>query len=182
MPSILTTARTGPCCSTVTCLTSLMYRSRFGELTGSSVGPLCRMQTSWPAPAICFPAMVIELRMFAPLVGSTHCNAPVSIVISRGAFLTVSDPAAPEPAPIESVAGALIPAGTTVAKPLHLSEPSGQYAIGQLCSGSAFPSATRLKLAPFFTAPCAPGTPQLTPVGITGFSGPSQESDTEPAT
>ena len=36
--------------------------------------------------------------------------------------------------------GPAVPAPATVAKPLHLSEPSGQYASGQVCKGSGLPS------------------------------------------
>ena len=79
------------------------------------------------------PPMLMELRIFAPLRGMEHCMAPVS---TSDGFAVVLDGdrriGRVRPGPcnaakfIERVAGPLNPAGTTVAKPLHLMDPSGQ--------------------------------------------------------
>ena len=126
MPSIFTTPRTGPDCSTVTCFTSLRYFSRPGESSGVVAGPFCRMHTSWLAPAIGFPPKFIEPMMLEPLRGIAHCSAPVSTVTDLLSDLTLRMPAAVEAASVESETGPWDPAGMTVANPLHLMEPSGQ--------------------------------------------------------
>ena len=69
----------------------------------------------------------------------------------------------------------------TVAKPLHFRLPSGQYASGQLSSGSAFPSAAAsVNVCSFRTVPRAHGTPQLTPLSSAGPAPPSQPTATPP--
>ena len=125
MPSIFTTPRTGPDCSTVTLFTSLTNFSRAGESTASVIGPFCRMHTNWPAPATFAPPRLIESMMFAPLVGIEHLRAPVSTTTEPPSFVTLSAPDADDD-PCDNVTGPARPAGTTVAKPLHFSEPSGQ--------------------------------------------------------
>src|ERR1051326_1103067 len=68
---------------------------------------------------------------------------------------------------------------TTVANPLNFSEPSGQYASGQVCSGPLFPPApVSANVWLGRTAPRAQGTPQLTPVPIAGASPSSHRSAT----
>src|ERR1019366_836029 len=82
--------------------------------------------------------------------------------------------------PVDKVIGPARPAGTTVAKPLHLMEPSGQYASGQVCNGSCLPGALSWKLELRLTASWGQGTPQLTPAGTSGGCSPSHESVTVP--
>jgi hypothetical protein len=106
--------------------------------------------------------------MYGPLRGMAHWSVPVSTVTEFLPVLTLRVPMEEEAAPVESEIGPWNPAGRTVAKPLHLMEPSGQQASGQLCTGRLLPCALRLKLEPRSTVPCAQGTPQLMPVGRVG--------------
>src|ERR1039457_6685407 len=82
--------------------------------------------------------------------------------------------------PVDKVIGPARPAGTTVAKPLHLMEPSGQYASGQVCNGSSLPGALKWKLELRRTASWGQGTPQLTPADTSGGRAPSHERVTVP--
>src|ERR1019366_8321870 len=82
--------------------------------------------------------------------------------------------------PVDKVIGPARRAGTTVAKPLHLMEPPGQYASGQVCNGSSLPGALKWKLELRRTASWGPGTPQLTPADTSGGCPPSHESVTVP--
>ena len=45
------------------------------------------------------------------------------------------------PSVVASLNGPLASAAVTVATPVHLSEPSGQYASGHVCTGNVLPSA-----------------------------------------
>jgi hypothetical protein len=70
--------------------------------------------------------MVIESMRFAlPASGIEHCSAPVSIATDLPLFVTFNTPEAAD-GPETNVTGPTSPAGTTVARPLHLTEPSGQ--------------------------------------------------------
>ena len=68
-------------------------------------------------------------------------------------------------APTESAIGVFKPAGTTVAMPVHFTEPSGQYASGHVWAGSSAVPLRRLRVAAGVRAPCGQGTPKLTPAG-----------------
>src|ERR1035441_1218280 len=83
-------------------------------------------------------------------------------------------------APVDKVIGPARPAGTTVAKPLHLMEPSGQYASGQVCNGSSLPGALRWKLELRPRTAGGRATPQQPPADTSGGCSPSHESVTVP--
>src|ERR1035437_753505 len=124
------------------------------------------------------PSIVIDSTRFAPPAsGMEHCRAPVSTIIDLALFTTFRVPKLAA-APVDRVRGPASRAGTTVANPLHLIEPSGQKASGQLCTGRSLPPAFRLKVEARATAPCGHGTPQLTLPPTSGASPPSQESET----
>src|SRR5208283_45286 len=65
--------------------------------------------------------------------------------------------------------------------PLHMTEPSGQYAVVQVCIGTVLPSAVLRVIASFgWTLPLGQGTPQLTPWAVSGGWPSSQLSATGP--
>src|SRR5260370_7225159 len=67
----------------------------------------------------------------------------------------------------------------TAANALNLTEPSGQYASGQVWTGSALPeSAVSAKVCSRFTVPRAHGTPQVTPTSAPGAPPSSQRTST----
>ena len=75
------------------------------------------------------PPTFIELSRFWPDIGTVHFRAPVSTETESLFFVTFTSPLVP-PEPTDKVTAKSIPAGTTVAIPLNLMEPSGQYASG----------------------------------------------------
>src|SRR6185369_9715289 len=121
------------------------------------------MQTSSPAPTTDRPSTVIDsIRFTLPAAGITHLSEPVSIVRSLPFFVTLTEPETAE-RPEDKVKEFDSPAGTTVANPIHLSEPSGQYASGQDCKGNCCPFDVKAKVSLRWTEPCGQGTPKLTP-------------------
>jgi hypothetical protein len=84
------------------------------------------MQASCPAPTTARPSTVIDSTRFAlPAGGIVHRSAPVSTITEPPALVTFRPPITVD-GPVARVTGPVIPAGTTVAKPLHFNEPSGQ--------------------------------------------------------
>ena len=89
------------------------------------------MQTSWAFLVISFPPMRMSVTRSVPLSGIVQTSAPVSTTTAWPSFVTFSAPAAvvafaAAPEAGESVNGSLTPAGITVAKPVHFTDPSGQ--------------------------------------------------------
>jgi hypothetical protein len=128
-PSIFTTARTGPDCSTVTFSTWLENFSRAGALSASPSGPFCRMPTSRPSRAISRPPIVSESIKLTPPLEIFACTRPVSISTTPADWFTVSFGAsdiAPLPVCGASLNGPACSGPATVAKPLHFKDPSGQ--------------------------------------------------------
>src|SRR6185369_13934563 len=94
---------------------------------------------SCPTPAMGRPSIVIDSNRFAePATEIMHLSGPVSTVNARASFVTLTEPETAD-WPADNSIGVATAAGTTVAKPLHLSDPSGQKASGQDCRGSCLP-------------------------------------------
>ena len=101
-------------------------RSRRGESSGWLVRPLCKMQTSCPEPAMSLPPMLMELMRLEPLSGMAHLSPPVSTRMDLPLIVDAESAHGGWGAPGESVMGPWKSLGSTVAKPVHLIEPSGQ--------------------------------------------------------
>jgi hypothetical protein len=113
-----------------------------------------------------------------PWRGTTHWIAPVSISIASPDVLTWIVPAGSAVRAKETRSGPLVSGPAIVANPVHLIDPSGQYARGQLWSGSVRPSArASVNVWSFRTEPLGHGTPQLTPDATTGECPCSQLTD-----
>ena len=124
---IMTTARTGPACSTVTLWTLLRNLSRRGIAPSSASGPFCIIHTSCPARATSRPPTASDSIRFVPVVSSRAFIAPVSISITPLLCWRVSfAPSVAALVPLAKVNGPATPAPAAVARPLHFSEPSGQ--------------------------------------------------------
>ena len=145
-----------------------------------------RVQTRRARRATSTPPTVMEAMKNAPCLGSRHCMAPVSMLTAPASSLAtirafaVAAPVAPawrfeSRSPVAS-----LPA--TVAKPVHFTDPSGQYASGHCCSGYALPFAfARENAWAARTSPRGQGTPQLTAHVVSGGAPSIQLISTEPA-
>src|SRR5262245_58669766 len=122
--------------------------------------------------------------ILAPHIGMRTFNRPVSISKVVSLCLTcTTGPDAGAAAPLkESLSEPVVSGPATVAKPAHLTEPSGHQARGHDCSGRLFPSPVfRVNAWSFRTAPWGHGMPQLTPIGVAGGASPSHFNSTDEA-
>src|SRR4051812_6914065 len=107
--------------------------------------------------------------MSAPDFASRQIARPLTTSIESDESFTFSgdDGGVGSPGAIEN--GPVSCGDAAIAWPVHFTDPSGQYAIGQLCTGTSppLPSVNRND-APFATAPRGQGTPQLTPCVVGG--------------
>ncbi len=92
---------------------------------------------SRPSFAIISPEMEIERMSSVPDFPSLQTIAPVFTVISSFCSLTFMTVLG-TPAPFFNVNRLPLSLGKTAACPVHLSEPSGQYASGHVCKHGAF--------------------------------------------
>lgn len=180
LPSMRTTARTGPPCSTVTEEISPVNDSCRQVPSASMSGWSRRRQTSRPSRASTFPSREIESMRVLPCRGSRHCITPVSMTMDFASSMRVSGFAAGDPcAPAVSVRPASRPAPAPMACALHLSEPSGHVASGHDCKGTSSPETVRkANDASFGSLPSGHGTPQVTPGDKAGAPPSSQWSGT----
>jgi hypothetical protein len=102
----------------------------------------------------------------APRRFTRQRTTPVSISMASS-FSTMFSPAAffaDARCATTSKGPSLLTAPGAAECPLHFTEPSGQYASGQLCSGMRLPPAARsAKLFADFTLPRGQGVPHVTP-------------------
>lgn len=148
LPSMRTTARTGPSCSTFVSSMTDSNRSYFCvPWSPSSISPW-RRRTSRPSLAISVEPRVTDLTRLDPLLPSLATTTPVS---------TVTTPPLVETLTFLSGAAALLPsARASVSAPgptacaVHFSEPSGHWASGQVWTGTCLPSSVvRANSCPF---------------------------------
>ncbi|MGX1371359.1 hypothetical protein RKD19_006718 [Streptomyces canus] len=132
-------AESGPDCSTVTVETAPSKRSVLTEPWSSSSISGWRISTSRPFLAISVDPRVTDLMRVAPDLPIFAVMTPVETVIVPPLWSTVTflSGTAASPAVSDS-----LPLPEATAWAVHLSEPSGQYAIGQDCTGTALPSAS----------------------------------------
>lgn len=139
LPSMRTTARIGPVCSTVTPPMAPSKRSVLTVPWSSSSISGCRISTSRPFRAISVEPRVTDLMRVAPDVPIFAVMTPVetSMVPPRLSTVTFLAGAAGVPA-----ARVSLPEPEPTAWAVHFSEPSGQYARGQDCTGTSLPAAS----------------------------------------
>ena len=175
MPSIRTTARTGPLCSTVTLSMRLRYSSSVNVWLAASAERSSRMATRCPARPTSLPSMVRDSMRFAPPRATRQRSGPVEISIEVSSSRTTTGFAGATGDPGPAVRGAVSFSSAATAMPDHFTEPSGQYARGHVWVGIGLPSAFRTTNSlPLDTVPRGHGTPQLTPAGAAGAWSPSQ--------
>src|ERR1700690_1762918 len=137
---------------------------------------------SLPSWAILRSPIQIDPMRLDPCLGSTTRTAPVSIVTDLSSCEHAIAVAGATAAPTPSWSGPAMSGVATMDWPLHMTDPSGQYAIGQTWAGTTWPEAVLSTTeSPFWTAPLGQGTPQLTLCGTAGGLPSSQLRVTDPA-
>lgn len=111
--------------------------------------------------------MEIERISAGPDFPSLQTIAPVFTVISSFCSLTRTTVFGAPGFPFCNVNRRPLSSGNTAAWPVHLIEPSGQYASGHVCKYGAF-SEAMTAVSPFCSTPFAQGTPQVTPPNEAG--------------
>ncbi len=125
-PVILTTARTGPDCSTTTASTRLAKSSSRTIRSAAYRERSSSIAISWPSCATWRPPTYSPAIRLVPRLGMTARTAPVSISTVPSVCETVNGAVTGAPAPTVSWSGPPIPAVAAIAWPDHLIEPSGQ--------------------------------------------------------
>ena len=162
-PSILTTARTGPRCSTVTRSISP------AKDTGSPwSGPDRTEPTRVTGPSTGRPDWLAARTSAGPVRPISQRRSPTSTSTASAVSVTFTPLAGAVARPrVTTRPAAARSAGTAWA--LHLIEPSGQVAVVQVCAGTAVPSASRTASAVLrFSAPRGQATPKVCPMCIAG--------------
>ena len=131
----------------------------------------CDRSSSWaisrPFSATTLPPTEREVTRLGPLRAIRALTAPVSTSISAGPTEVRIAVAGAVDGPTDSWRGPVRSGAAAMAWPDHSTEPSGQYARGQVCIGTDLPSAVvRWSGVSGWRAPfLVKGTPQLTPLG-----------------
>ncbi len=134
----------------------------------SSSGRSCKSSTSRPFCAVVRPPRAIERKTMLPDVASRTSTTPLARRTSAPVRVAVTgvDGAAGAPGASRKPAAR---ADEPTACPVHFKVPSGQYASGHDCTGTALPSSARnANVLSRGSWPLAHGTPQLVPVVAAG--------------
>lgn len=140
---------------------ALSKRSNFSAPWSSSSISGWRMSTRRPFLAISVDPRVTDLTSVEPLLPIFAVMTPVDMSMVPPLLSTVTDLSG---APGSPAARLSFPDPELTACAVHLREPSGQYAIGQDCTGTALPSASvSAKVWSSVYAPFGQGTPTVEP-------------------
>src|ERR1019366_679465 len=157
----------------------LVYSSSRSKCLDSYSERSSRMAIKWPARPTSRPSTDNESIKFVPLFAMRQFNGPVETAMKFASSCTVTGDLGTTAEPVPTVNGVASVESAAMASPDHFTDPSGQYASGQVCVGRDCPSAVRTTTCDSFAmVPRGHGTPQLTPTGVSGGFAPSQESGT----
>ena len=129
-----------------------------------------RRATSRALRATDRPSTESSAKSRAPSRGMRQRRTPVSTSNPAASCFTLRPPVpSGAAARAERTSGPARDGPALTAWPVHLIDPSGQYASGQLCSGTSRPSDVwSASASRCWIWPCGHGTPQLTPCAVGG--------------